>query len=121
MNFPVVSSLDKGLMHVRVEPYLIILLELVALLLGAVAADGADVDHAVAELDEGAALDRDVEVGDVAEDEVDEFFEVVLAQELLEGLDLEELSGLVGDEAVLGEDVVVGGGGCCVFGLGKKK
>ena len=90
-------------------------LELVALLLRAVAPDGGHVDHAVAELDERPPLDRDVEVGDVAEDKVDEFFQIVLSQELFQGLDLEELSRLVGDEAVLGEDVVVGGGGFVVF------
>ena len=38
------------------------LLKLVALRLAAVAPDGAHVEHAVAELDEGAALDRDVDV-----------------------------------------------------------
>lgn len=43
-------------------------LVVVALLGGGVAADGGDVDHAVAELDEGAALDGNVEVGDVVED-----------------------------------------------------
>lgn len=90
-------------------------LELVALLLRAVAPDGGHVDHAVAELDERPPLDRDVEVGDVAEDKVDEFFQIVLSQELFQGLNLEELSRLVGDEAVLGEDVVVGGGGFVVF------
>lgn len=96
---------DHRLAHSRplVEP-----LELVALLLRAVAADRAHVEHAIAELDERAALDRDVEVGDVAQDEIDELFQIVLAEELLEGLDLEQLSRLVGDEAVLGEDVVVG-------------
>jgi hypothetical protein len=43
-------------------------LVVVALLDGGVAADGGDVDHAIAEFDEGAALDGDVEVGDVVED-----------------------------------------------------
>lgn len=39
---------------------LVILLELVALLLRAVAPDGRDVEHALAELNERPALDRDV-------------------------------------------------------------
>ena len=55
------------------------------------------------------------------QDEVDEFLQVVLSEELLEGLDLEELAGLVGDEAVLGEDVVIGGGGFFVFVFFQKK
>lgn len=45
-------------------------LVVVALLDGGVTADGRDVDHAVAELDKGAALDGDVEVGDVVEDPI---------------------------------------------------
>jgi hypothetical protein len=40
-------------------------LVIVALLDGGITADGRDVDHAVAELDEGATLDGNVEVGDV--------------------------------------------------------
>ena len=40
-------------------------LVVVALLGRGVAADGGDVDHAAAELDEGSALDGDVKVGDV--------------------------------------------------------
>jgi hypothetical protein len=45
-------------------------LVVVALLDRGVTADGGDVDHAVAELDEGAALNRDLEVGDVVKDPV---------------------------------------------------
>jgi hypothetical protein len=46
----------------------IVLLVFVALFSGCVTADRRDVDHAVAELDKGTALDGDVEVGDVVED-----------------------------------------------------
>ena len=46
----------------------VVLLVLIALLGGGVTADGRDIDHAVAELDEGATLDGDVEVGDVVQD-----------------------------------------------------
>jgi hypothetical protein len=42
----------------------------VAFVARGVAADGRYVDHAVAELDEGAAFDGDVEVGDVVQDPV---------------------------------------------------
>jgi hypothetical protein len=48
--------------------FLVVLLVVVALLVGGVAADGGDVDHAVAEFDEGAALDGNVEVGNVVQD-----------------------------------------------------
>jgi hypothetical protein len=43
-------------------------LVVIAFLDGGVTANGGHVNHAVAELDEGAALDRDIEVGDVVED-----------------------------------------------------
>jgi hypothetical protein len=65
---------------------LVVLLKLVALLLAAVAADGRHVHHARAELDERAALDGDVQVRDVVQDEVDEALEVVLAKVLLQAL-----------------------------------
>ena len=48
----------------------IVLLVFVALFSGCVTADRRDVDHAVAELDKGTALDGDVEVGDVVEDPI---------------------------------------------------
>ena len=50
-------------------------------------------------------LDRDVQVGDVPEGEVDESLEVVLAQMVLEGLPGELLAVLHGQETVLGEAV----------------
>jgi hypothetical protein len=46
----------------------VVRLILVALVGGGITTDRGDVDHAVAELDEGAALDGDVKVGDVVED-----------------------------------------------------
>jgi len=48
--------------------FLVVDFVFVAFGVGGVAADGGDVDHAVAEFEEGAALDGDVEVGDVVED-----------------------------------------------------
>lgn len=50
----------------------VVALELVPLLLAAVAADGRHVEHAVAELHERAALHRQVQVRNVAQAEVDE-------------------------------------------------
>ena len=71
------------------------LLEVVALLAAAVAPDGRDVEHALAELDERATLHRDVQVGKVAQDPVDEPLELLLAQVVLE-------RGLADDRAILG-------------------
>src|SRR3989338_8126693 len=55
--------LDRGDQFTADVVFLVVLLEGIALALGAAAADGADVDHAVAELEEGAADDG---VGDWA-------------------------------------------------------
>lgn len=89
---------------------LVVGLEGLALLVGGVAADGGDVDHAVAELDKGAALDGDVEVGDVVEGEADELLVLVLANVLYEAVGGEGLAELVGRQAVLGEAEVEEGG-----------
>mmetsp|Transcript_584 Transcript_584/g.1791 ORF Transcript_584/g.1791 Transcript_584/m.1791 type:complete len:291 (-) Transcript_584:197-1069(-) len=78
----------------------------IALLLGAVAPDGGHVEHAVAELHEGAALHGDLEVRDVLEAEVDQVLDRVLPEVVLDGRLREHLTVLVGDEAVLREEVV---------------
>jgi hypothetical protein len=89
---------------------IVVLVEGEALLVGGVPADGADVGHAVAELDKGAALDGDVEVGDVVQAKVDELLPVVLADGADEAVGGQLLAELVGGEAVLAEAVVEEGG-----------
>lgn len=89
---------------------LVVGLKLVALLVAGVAADGADVDHAVAELDKGAALDGDVEVGNVVEDKVGELLVLGLADPLDEAVGGQGLAELEGRQAVLGEAKVEEGG-----------
>lgn len=81
----------------------VVLLEGEALLEVRVAADGRDVDHAVAELDEGAALDGDVEVGDVVQDEVDELLVLGVADPLDEARARQRLAQLPGRQPVLAE------------------
>ncbi len=69
--------------HRRPTPHaraLVIALKLVALLLAAVAPDGRHVEHAVAELEERAALDRDVQVRNVVQHKVDQLLQPRLAQ-----------------------------------------
>ena len=73
------------------------------LVVARVTSDGRNVDHAVAELDKGSALDGDVEVGDVVQDELDQLLVLVLADPLDEAVGLELLTELDGCEAVLGE------------------
>ena len=74
----------------------VVLVEGLALLLAAVTANGGHVDEAVSELDEGTPggegggglgpLDRDVEVRNVQQAEVDESLQVVLAKVGLDAL-----------------------------------
>mmetsp|Transcript_93130 Transcript_93130/g.266026 ORF Transcript_93130/g.266026 Transcript_93130/m.266026 type:complete len:280 (+) Transcript_93130:318-1157(+) len=73
-------SLHRG-HHRRANVVLAVInLERVALLLRAVAADGAHVEHAGAELDERAALARQRDVGEVLQHPVDQPLQVVLAE-----------------------------------------
>lgn len=96
----VLQGLDKGPPHASA---LVKGLEVVPLLGGGVPPDGRDVDHAVAELDKGAALDGDVEVRHVVQDEVDELLVLVLADPLDEAVGRQRLAQLVRRQAVLGE------------------
>lgn len=90
-------------------------LVLVPLLHASVTADGADVDHAVAELNKGTALLGQLQVGDIPEAEVCQFLVLLLSEPLDEAVASERLAQAVGDQAVLGEAEVEQGGdiGCC--------
>ena len=66
--------------------FLVVLLIVVSFALGAVSADGGDVDEPRSVLDESASLDRNVDVCDVVEAESDELFEFVLSQEASDAL-----------------------------------
>lgn len=79
------------------------LLEVVTLLAAAVAPDGRHVEHALAELNERATLHRDVQVGKVAQDPVDELLELLLAQVVLERCLADDRAILGGPQPVLGE------------------
>lgn len=76
---------------------------IVALLGARITADGGNIDHAVAELDEGAALDGDVEVGDVVEDPADELLVGLLADPLDEAVGRQLGAELVRRQPVLAE------------------
>ena len=86
------------------------LLILVAFLNRGIPANRAHVDHAVAELDESAALHRDVQVGDVVQDELDQLLVVVLADPLDEAVRRERHAHADGRQAVLREAEVEEGG-----------
>lgn len=89
---------------------LIVGLELVSLLGAGVSADGADVDHAVTELNKGSSLDGDVQVGNVVQDKVGKLLVLILTNPLDEAVGGERLTQLVCGQAVLGEAVVEEGG-----------
>lgn len=82
------------------------LLVVIALLHSGITANGADVDHAIAKLDESAALDWDVQVGDVVQDEAHELLVLVLSDPLDEAVAGEGHAHANGREAVLREAVV---------------
>ena len=92
--------LDEGLAHAVLN---VVLLVGVALGGARVTANGRNVDHAVAELDKGAALDGDVEVGDVVQHEAHQLLVLLFADVLDEAVGGQLLAQLVGSQAVLGE------------------
>lgn len=92
--------LDEGLADLVLQ---VVVLVLEALLVAGVTANGAHVDHAVAELDKGTALDGDVEVGNVVEDKADELLVLVLADPFDEAVGGQLGAHLVGRQTVLGE------------------
>lgn len=77
------ECLDEGLANVVLP---VVLFEMVPLLLGAVAADGGDVDESRSVLHKRAPFDGDVEVRDVVQAEVDECLQPLFPQEVLDGL-----------------------------------
>lgn len=82
---------------------LVIGLKLVALLVAGITTDRADVDHTVAELDEGAALDGDVKIGNVVEDKVGELLVLRFTDPLDEAVRGQGLAKLERCETILGE------------------
>lgn len=94
------QSLDK---RIADHCLLVVGLVLVSLVVAGIPANGTDVDHAVAELDKGAALDGNIEVGNVAEAEVDELLVGPFADVLDEAVGGQGLAELVRNQAVLGE------------------
>lgn len=85
-------------------------LKLVAFRRARVAANRADIDHAVAVLDERAALDGDVQVGNVVQDEAHQLLVLVLADILDEAVGGQRVAELVGGKAILGKAEVEEGG-----------
>lgn len=100
MSKPLPQLLHKRLPDVVL---LVVFLIVIPLLRARVPADGADVDHAVAELNECAALDGDVQVGNVVQAESDQLLVLVLADPLDEAVGGELRAVLVCRQAVLGE------------------
>lgn len=86
------------------------LLVLVALLDGGVPANRANVDHAVPELNESAALHRNVQISHIVQDEPHKLLVVVLANPLDEAVRRERHAHTDGGQAILGEAEVEEGG-----------
>lgn len=80
---------------------LVVGLEVMTLLVAGVTANRADVHHAVAELDKGATLDGNIEIGNVVQAEVGKLLPLVLANPLDEAVGGELLAELEGSQAVL--------------------
>jgi hypothetical protein len=100
MTEPLPQLLHKRLPHLV---HLVVRLKLLPLVIAGIPTNWRHVDHAVAELQERAALDGDVEVGDVVQDEVDQLLVLLLADPLDEAGRGQRLTRLERRKAVLGE------------------
>ena len=84
--------------------------ELVSLIDAGIPADGADVDHSVAEFNESTALLGELNIRKVLEDEVDQLLVLVLSDPLYEAVAREALAQTNRGQSVLGEAKVEEGG-----------
>ena len=71
--------MPKVVDHAPDASFQIKIIESHTLFLAAIAADRRDIQHAIPELDEGAALDWNVQVSNVVQDKIDKLLELVLA------------------------------------------
>jgi hypothetical protein len=78
-------------------------LKLVPLLHTGITSNGADIDHAIAELNESTTLPGQLDVGNITKAEIDEILVLVLPKPLDEAVAVERLAQAPGHEAVLGE------------------
>ena len=81
----------------------IILLVLIPLLRTRITPNGANIDHPIPELDKRAPLDRDIQIRDIMQDELDQLLIPVLANPIDEALARQQGAQLVRRQPVLGE------------------
>ena len=84
-------------------PLVYIRFKLLPFLGASISANRADVDHAIAEFDEGAALLRKLQVGDVLEQEVDQLLVFLLSQPLDEAVAAKRFAQAESGQFVLSE------------------
>lgn len=97
------ESIDKGLSDLVL---LVVLFKLVSLLGRGVSAHRRYVDHTVSELNKSASSDGNVDVGQVAQDELDKLVVLVVADPVDERLRRKLLTQLVSGQAVFRKTVV---------------
>mmetsp|Transcript_7299 Transcript_7299/g.23350 ORF Transcript_7299/g.23350 Transcript_7299/m.23350 type:complete len:269 (+) Transcript_7299:567-1373(+) len=85
----------------------IVLFKLLAFLLRARATNRRHVQHPLAELDKRATLPRDVHLGQVSKDKIDELLQLLLPQLLHQRLLVDERAPLVRPKAILRERIVI--------------
>lgn len=78
-------------------------LELIPLLHTGITSNGADINHAIAELNKGTTLFGQLDVGNITKAEISELLVLLLAEPLDEAVAVEGLAQAPGHEAVLGE------------------
>lgn len=90
----------------QIYPNVIVFFEVISFCLRTISADRTHIEHSGSILDEGASLDGDVDLRQVFQTKVDEGFEFVFAQEVLDRLFSKEFPSLETLQAVLRKCVV---------------
>lgn len=94
---PAISASIAGSSGVNIR------LELIPLLHAGITSNGADIDHAISELNESTTLPGQLDVGNITKAEIGEILVLLLAEPLNEAVAVQRLAQAPGHEAVLGE------------------
>lgn len=96
----ILQSLHEGLANLVL---LIKPLILVSLADTSIPSDRRDIDHAIPVLNKSTSLNRDIQIGNIVKNELDELLVSILANIVDEGVGSEWLTKLIGGQSVLGE------------------
>lgn len=94
--------------HLFADPsFLIVFLKVIPFRLAAISTDRRYIEHAVAKLHKGPALDRNVQVSNINENKVDKFFQLFFTEVIFKARCLEKNTRFESHETIFGEKEIV--------------